>query len=180
MPEDRAKLIRYLQDSQQEFLACISGVTDVQWNWKPMPDRWSIGENAQHLLLAEGLLFKMAQKALTSEPNPDWETKTRGKTELLERAMVDRSRKARAPEPVNPVGIMMARDQVVATFQEVRAKTIEFSQSTPLPLQEHLGAGPFPRFDPLNAYQFLLYIPLHNLRHNQQIAEVQATPGYPK
>jgi hypothetical protein len=49
-----------------------------------------------------------------------------------------------------------------------------------LPLKEHITAGPFPVFDPLNAYPFLLYIPLHNLRHDQQIAEVKVTPGYPK
>ncbi len=48
-----------------------------------------------------------------------------------------------------------------------------------LPLREHLTKGLFPIFDPLNAFQFVLYIPLHNLRHNQQIAEVKATPGYP-
>ena len=38
---------------------------------------------------------------------------------------------------------------------------------------------PFPIFKVLNAYQWLLYIPLHNLRHDQQIAEVKRTPGYP-
>jgi hypothetical protein len=30
---------------------------------------------------------------------------------------------------------------------------------------------PFPVFNMLNAYQWLLYIPLHNARHNRQIAE---------
>lgn len=28
-----------------------------------------------------------------------------------------------------------------------------------------------PVFNMLNAYQWLLYIPLHNVRHNRQIAE---------
>ncbi len=179
-PEERAKLIRYLQDSEKEFLSYTAGVSEAQWTWKSAPDRWSVGETAQHIVLAEGLLFDMAQKALTSEPNPDWEAKTRGKTELLERVMVDRSHKVQAPEPLNPVGRTMSRDQVVAKFREVRAKTIQFAESTQLPLKEHTTAGPFPAFDPLNAYQFLLYIPLHNLRHDQQIAEVKATPGYPK
>ena len=35
-------------------------------------------------------------------------------------------------------------------------------------------------FGTLNAYQWLIYIPLHNLRHEKQIAEVKATKGYPK
>jgi hypothetical protein len=31
----------------------------------------------------------------------------------------------------------------------------------------------------LHAYHWLLYVPLHTIRHNQQIAEVKAAPGYP-
>jgi hypothetical protein len=178
--DERMKLVRYLQDSEKEFLGYVNGVSEAQWTWKAGPDRWSVGETAQHIVLAEGFLFDMAQKALTSEPNPDWEAKTRGKTELLERVMVDRSHKVQAPEPLNPVGVTMSRDQVVAKFREVRARTIQFAETTQLPLKEHTTAGPFPVFDPLNAYQFLLYIPLHNLRHDQQIAEVTATAGYPK
>jgi hypothetical protein len=180
MQEERAKLIRYLQESRREFLSYITSLTDAQWTWKSTPDRWSVGEIAQHIVLAEGLLFDMARKALATAPNPDWEAKTRGKTELLERVMVDRSHKVRAPEPVNPAGIRMTRDQVLAGFRQLRSRTIRFAETTRLPLQEHITAGPFPLFDPLSAYQFLLYIPLHNLRHHQQIAEVQATPGYPK
>jgi hypothetical protein len=58
--------------------------------------------------------------------------------------------------------------------------TIKFVQDTQLPLKEHNSEHPFPVFKTLNAYQWLLYIPLHNLRHDQQIAEVKATPGYPR
>jgi hypothetical protein len=32
----------------------------------------------------------------------------------------------------------------------------------------------------LNAYQWLIYLPLHTERHDKQIAEVKASPGYPK
>ncbi len=32
----------------------------------------------------------------------------------------------------------------------------------------------------LNAHQWLLYIPLHHLRHNMQIAEVKTLPDYPR
>jgi hypothetical protein len=178
--EERAKLIRYLRDSQKEFLSYLDDVSDDQWNWKSAPDRWSVGETAEHIVLAETFLFKMAEKAMASDPNPDWEMKTKGKTELLERVMVDRSHKVQAPEPLKPNGRVMTRAEVIAKFRELRGKTIKFAETTQLPLKEHTTAGPFPIFDPLNAYQFVLYIPLHNLRHDQQIAEVKATAGYPK
>src|ERR1019366_6713252 len=70
-PEERAKLIRYLQDSQKEFLSYLDGVSDEQWNWKSAPDRWSVGETAEHIVLAETFLFAMAEKAMASDPNPD-------------------------------------------------------------------------------------------------------------
>ena len=179
-PEERAKLIRYLHDSQKEFLDLLEGVSDAEWSWKATPEKWSVGETAQHIALAEGFLFDMSSKAMSSAPDPAWETKTRGKTELLERYLVDRSTKVKAPEPLNPVGVTMTRAEVIAKFNENRARTIEFAETTQLPLREHITKGPFPVFDPLNAYHFVLYIPLHNLRHNQQIAEVKASPGYPK
>jgi hypothetical protein len=37
-----------------------------------------------------------------------------------------------------------------------------------------------PFFGPLNGYPWLLYIPLHNLRHNLQIAEVKTAGDYPR
>jgi hypothetical protein len=177
--EERAKLLRYLNDSQKEFLSYIENVSDVQWKWKPGPDRWSVGETAQHIVLSEDFLFSQAQKAIAGEPNPAWEAQTANKTAILERALVDRSHKVQAPEPIDPKGIYLSRDQVIAKFKEARARSIKYAGTTDLPLKEHTTAGPFPVFDPLNAYQFLLYIPLHNLRHDQQIAEVKATPGYP-
>ena len=179
-PEERAKLLRYLRDSQQEFLNLLDGVSDVQWRWKPAPEKWSVAETAEHIAIAEGFLFQLANKAMASAPVPDWEAKTRGKTELLERALVNRSTKVKAPEPLDPGGITMTREEVIAKFTENRAKTIQFAETTQLPLREHITAGPFTFFDPLNAYHFVLYIPLHNLRHNQQIAEVKASQGYPK
>jgi hypothetical protein len=78
---DRAKLIRYLQDSQTEFLSYIDGISDAQWTWKSAPERWSVAETAEHLVLAESFLFDLAQKAIASTPNPDWEVQTKGKTE---------------------------------------------------------------------------------------------------
>ena len=39
---------------------------------------------------------------------------------------------------------------------------------------------PFPVFNTPNACDWLIDIPLHNLRHDLQIAEVKAGAGYPK
>jgi len=177
--EERAKVIKLLLDSQKELLASVENLSDAQWTYKPAPERWSVGEVAEHIYLAEGLLFAAVEKALAAPLNPDWEAKTRGKTEFLERVMVNRTTKAQAPEQIVPTG-KLSRAEVISRFKEVRAKTLKFAEQTDLPLKAHTLDHPFPVFNTLNAYQWLIYIPLHNLRHNQQIAEVKASSGFPK
>lgn len=177
-PEERAHVVRLLKDSETEYLAAIENVSEEQWKWKPAPDRWSVGETAEHILLAESLLFSAVQRAIQSPPNPDWQAKTAGKTEFLEKVMVDRSHKATAPEQIRPQGLSKA--EVIRRFKEARALTLQFAETTQIPLKEHTFDHPFPVFGTLNAYQWLIYIPLHNMRHDQQIAEVKAAAGYPK
>ncbi len=178
--DERQKLLRYLDQSQREFEALLEGVTDAQWTWKAASDRWSVGEVARHIVISEDYLFEQASIAMKNPADAEWQAKTSAKTALLERALPDRSRKVQAPEPLNPLGAgSMTRQQVLDAFRLKRLRTRQFAETTQLPLREHLTKGLFPIFDPLNAYQFVLYIPLHNLRHNQQIAEVKATAGYP-
>src|SRR5579872_3889144 len=99
---ERAHAIQLLEDSQKEFLALVEGLSDAQWTFKPAPDRWSVGETAEHIMLSEARLFAGVERALASPPNPDWEMKTRGKSEFLEKVLVDRSHKAQAPEAIQP------------------------------------------------------------------------------
>lgn len=177
--DERAKLVKYLHDSQKQLLDSISGVSEAQWKFKPAPERWSVGEVAEHIYLSEGLLFAQAEAAIAAKPNPDWTEKTKGKTELLERVMVQRVGRAQAPESIVPSG-KLTRDELIAKFKEARAKTLIFAETTELPLKAHTTEHPFPIFSTLNAYQWVIYIPLHNIRHNQQIDEVKAHPDYPK
>src|SRR5260370_15877215 len=162
---ERAHAIQLLQDSQKEFLASVDGLTDEQWNYKPGLDRWSVGETAEHIVLAEGLLFSGVERALASPPNPDWETKTRGKTEFLEKVMVDRSHKAQAPEAIQPRQ-NWSRDETIQQYRRARGKTLKFPEPTQPPLTDHTPDPPFPVSPTLTAYQWLIYIPLHNMRNN--------------
>jgi DinB superfamily len=177
--EERTKVINWLEESRKEFLAAIDGITEEQWKWKPAPERWSVGETAEHIVLAEAALFANAQKAVAAPPNPEWEEKTKGKTEFIERVMAPRLGKATAPEPIVPTG-KLTQAQVRATFERQRLEIEKFASTTEVALKEHTAEHPFPIFGTLNAYQWLIYVPLHTMRHDKQIAEVKATPGYPK
>ena len=176
---ERAKALKYLEESQAEFLAAIEGVTDAQWRWRPAPERWSVGETAEHIVTAEGSMWQRIQTALAGPVNTKWETETKGKTEIIEQVMAPRLGKATAPEALVPKGDM-TKAQVKERFLEQRAQLVKFARDTDAALKEHTSEHPFPMFNPLNAYQWLIYAPLHTMRHDKQIAEVKATPGYPK
>jgi hypothetical protein len=177
--EERAKLIQWLRDSHAETLAAVEKLSDAQWNWKAAPERWSVAECVEHIMLAEGLLTGAMQKALASPANPAWAEKTKGKDQLIENIMVKRLGKAQAPEAIVPSG-KLTRAELMKKLAEARAQTLKFAEETQLPLKAHTSEHPFPVFGTLNAYQWAIYIPLHNIRHNQQIAEVKANPNFPQ
>ena len=74
----------------------------------------------------------------------------------------------------------MTPAQVKQRFESQRAEIVKFATETEVGLKEHTVDHPFPVFGTLNAYQWLIYVPLHTMRHDKQIAEVKATAGYPK
>lgn len=178
-PEERAKAVKLLKDSQAETLAALESLSDEQLKFKPAPDKWSVLEVAEHIMMAETLIFGAAERAAAAPVNPEWATKTKGKTEFLEKALLNRQGKAQAPESIVPTG-KLSRAEVVAKYKEARAKTLKFAEAADLPLKAHTLDHPFPIFGTLNAYQWLIYVPLHNMRHNQQIAEVRAHANFPK
>lgn len=175
--EDRTKLMNWLEESRKEFLAAIDSANESQWTWKSVPDRWSIGEVAEHVVLAEAALFANVKKALASPANEKWEAETQGKTGKMEAVLAPRLGRVQAPEPIVPKGGMTIA-QVKERFETQRAEIVKFAKETELPLKQHTIANPF--FGPLNAYQWLIYSPLHTMRHDKQIAEVKATAGYPR
>jgi hypothetical protein len=176
--EERTKVMNWMEESRKEFLAAIDGLTEEQWKWKPAPGRWSVGETAEHIVLAEEALFGNVQKAIASPANPDWEEKTKGKTEFIERVMAPRLGKATAPDPIVPKGTL-TQTEVRERFLKQRDAIEKFAATTQVELKKYTVEHPFPVFNTLNAYQWLIYVPLHTERHDKQIAEVKATPGYP-
>jgi CubicO group peptidase (beta-lactamase class C family) len=173
---ERAELIELLSKSEGEMMQYISGLSDAQWSFKPAPERWSIGEVVEHIVLAEGMMFDLVIKSVDAEANPKWE-ETLAKTAILKAALPNRSRRVDAPGAIQPKGAM-TREAALARFKEQRARIGAYARDTTKPLKAHTATNPF--FGDLNAHQWLLYVPLHTIRHNQQIAEVKTTPTFPK
>ncbi|MFL6273638.1 MAG: DinB family protein [Blastocatellia bacterium] len=177
--DERAQVIKWMNDTEKDYLDRLEHVSEAQWNWRPAPFRWTVGEVAEHIMLTEARLFAAVERALGTPENPDWQAKTKGKDAFIARALPNRGTRVQAPVEIRPTG-KLSRDEVVRRYKELRARALEFARTTTAPLKAHTIEHPFPIFNTLNAYDWLIYIPLHNERHNKQMAEVMAAPGYPK
>jgi uncharacterized damage-inducible protein DinB len=177
-PEERAQLLTWLDESRQEFFQAIDGVSIEQWAWKPADGRWSVGEGAEHVVLSEALLFGLVRTALAAASNPAWQEQTGGKADLIANVM-PATGKAVAPDPIVPrFGLTHA--QVRERFEQQRADIARFARETDAALKAHTHDHPMRFFGTLNAHQWLIYVPLHTIRHSRQIAAVKSQPGYPR
>jgi hypothetical protein len=174
---DRRALTDHLQQSSQEFLASVEGLTEAQWKFKASPERWSIAECAEHIALSEDFIRDMIeQKVLAGEVSP-----SSGDTKELDQKVVqmvtDRSFKAQAPEPLVPSNRFSAPADILKHFEQSRQKTLALATSRK-DLRDHSAPGPGGgNFD---AYQWTLFLSGHTLRHTAQINEVKAAAGFPK
>ena len=173
---DRDALVAHVNRTEAAFLKSIDGLSDAQWNWKPAPDRWSVAEAAEHITKSEDLLRGMVEGMLKAPAAPDLLAKTKGKDEMILKAIPDRTQKFQAPEPLVPKGSFASRAALVEAFKAARAKTLAIAGGT-ADLRAHAAAGlPVGEMD---AYQATLFLSAHTERHTKQIEEVKATAGYP-
>ena len=175
----RRKLLECFAASGQEFTSSLRDLSEEQWKWKPGGEKWTIAFVAEHVVLAEGLLFAKVEEALSYPNNPDWKQRTIGKTEFLLRAMPSRQIRVKAPDSLLPHGNWTVAE-AIARFEEIRKKTVAFAKESQQELNSRTAEHPFTVFNTLSAYQWLLYIPLHQERHTRQILGIQSMRGFPK
>jgi uncharacterized damage-inducible protein DinB len=173
---DRDKGASYLQHTEDGVASAVKGLSEAQLKFKPAPDRWSVAETLEHITLAEDFIFQNVTDKIMKAPAGTGNRDT-AKADAAVLAMVpDRSHKAQAPGPLVPTGRWTAAE-ALAHFQKSRGRTIEYLQSTP-DLRQHVIDSPLGQ--PLDAYEWLLFIGAHSERHTKQILEVKADPNFPK
>lgn len=178
-----ADLVREMDESQALLLGLITGLTDEQWNFKPKPDRWSVAECTEHIVRSERALLDFAQNAMKNPPDPEWYTRTKDKAEFLRRVMPNRNPGgvggAQAPMEIRPTE-HWSRARAIEEFYKIHGVVRAYIETMPREVKNRTFEHPFPIFNWLNAYDWLLYVPLHTVRHSRQIIEVQSDPNYPK
>jgi quercetin dioxygenase-like cupin family protein/uncharacterized damage-inducible protein DinB len=171
---ERAELVAMLEHARSETQGLIAKATGELFTKKPGPDRWSVAEVLEHLGAAEGMLLGLAQGTLATPEDPEWHSIAAGTSvgQMFQR-VTDRSQKFQAPEPLQPKG-GKSRAELLAQFVGAREVTLDYVRTTDAALKSHTGASPAGK---MSAYQFLVLMAAHNMRHNLQIAEAMAQVG---
>lgn len=174
---ERSFLVDQLEQTKKSVLESIAGLTPAQWTFKAAPDRWSVQQCAEHIVLAEGYIFGGSQKLLETPAVPRPEKSNATVDHMLVAQVTNRSKKLTAPEPLVPSGKFATPEEAAKAFIEARDKSIAYAKTTDAELRVHVGPGPA---GPMDAYQVLLLMASHSARHTAQIREVEADPNFPK
>jgi hypothetical protein len=176
--EERNAAISYFKETRDFLTEKVKGLSDQQLDFKSTPDKWSIRQCLEHIALSETFITTIIEKNIQEPANPGKRAEIKFKDEELKSALLDRSKKGQAPEPLQPSGKFQTAAEAISTFVDARNKNITYLDSTKDDLRNHLMPHPF--FGMLDSYQWMLLLAGHGKRHTLQIAEVKADPGFPK
>ena len=157
-------------------IEATKGLSEAQWKFKPGPDRWSVAEVLEHITLAEDFLAENTSKKVMQAPAGKADRDYKSTDKFVLGAIADRTQKVQAPEPLHPTG-RWSPQETLERFLKSLERTVEVLNSTP-DLRDHVVDSPLGQ--PLDAYQWLLFISAHSERHTKQILEVKADPNFPK
>jgi hypothetical protein len=172
--KDRA--LQYLETTKKGVLEATKGLSEVQWNFKPAPDRWSVAQVMEHIAAAEDFLRVLAKEKVMLAPAGDAGRDVKKSDEAVLAMVPDRTNKVQAPEPLLPTNRFGAPEGSIKHFIESRATTEDFLKTTS-GLRDHVMESPIGKLD---AYEFVLLVAAHSERHTKQINEVKADPNFPK
>lgn len=170
-PREKIEIVPMLEDSREEFMASVRGMSEAEACEKPDRDRWSVLECAEHVAIVEERFLKRLEMApRLNAPRVD-----RQKEAELAVRVPDRSVRAQAPELARPTGRFSSLAEALAQFSANRVQTIRFAKDRAAELYwlslEH------PRFGPVNGSEFLVIVAGHARRHAAQIREARAALG---
>ncbi len=173
---ERAKLVGMFTDNTKAFNDAISGLSEAQWTFRESPDRWSIAEVAEHIIIAEGLFTGMTEGTLAGEPNAAMADSVKVTDEQVVGMLGDRTQTFDAPPQAQPTGVYKTPAEAKAAFAEARAKTVEVLK-TDKDLRAYFA--PHPAIGVADPYKLLLFEVAHANRHLDQIKQVKADANYP-
>ncbi len=179
---ERDYLTQYLRTTQKKFLDEIAGLSDAQLKFKPTPFAWSIAEVAQHLALAEDVIYNLVTQRVMKTPAQP-QLKRDNAPPIKDRAVImfmtnRTAQRFQAPDPVRPTSAVKfsSHAETIHHFEKSRARNLAYLETTEDDLRSHFSESGLGWID---GYQWLIVLSAHSERHTEQIREVKAHRNFP-
>jgi hypothetical protein len=173
--KDREFALKYANDTRDDFVKQLTGLSDAQLNFRSAEGRWTIGEIAEHIILVENALRGMVDGGMKT-PVPACKDEFRIQDIAVILTITNRQQKFVAPEAVRPNGRWKTVPDLLSNFDTTRKTSVDFMKNQKEDMRSHFVSAPLGRLDAFQAFLFMIG---HSERHLAQLKEVKADSMYP-
>lgn len=171
---ERTFALKQLDQSRKRLLQILEGLSPDQLSYHPGPERWSIAENIEHVVIVEKRVVGAIEKLLQDPPDTAKQSAISDAELVWQVGTVVEPLKS--PDRSLPT-LRWPAEVLLQEFENVRSHTREFTNSTTSDLRRHFI--PHPYFADLDCYQWLLAIGAHCNRHSTQSEGVKTCRNFP-
>jgi uncharacterized damage-inducible protein DinB len=101
---DIYQAVQYFEQTRSRVIEVTRGLSEAQWRFKPAPDRWSIQQNLEHMVIVEERVLGPIREQLAQASAPAADRDHQVVDRIIFEDFPDRSIKAKAPEFIEPTG----------------------------------------------------------------------------
>lgn len=176
--EERAFATKHLKESREALLKSVKGLSAAQLAFKPSAEAWSVQECIAHLALSEDGIWSMTSQTLQQPANPGLRSDIRHSDAEFINMFSSREQKVKTMETLQPAAAKWkTAESALKHFKDQRQKTIKYLKTSTEDFRSHVAQLPYATMD---AYQLVLLLSSHTLRHTAQINEIKTHPAFPK
>ena len=174
---ERKQATDLLQETKENLLKKVKGLSKEQLNFKPTAESWSVAECVEHIAISENNIFGFCQMGMKGDADPSKRSEVKMSDEQIVKMIADRTNKVKTSEQFVPSGKFGTFEATLNEFVTKRDASINYIKTTSDDMRNHYNDFPFGKID---TYQTILFMASHSRRHTLQIEEVMANPNFPK
>ncbi len=176
--DDKTMALNYYQETLDNLSKNVSGLSEAQLHFKASDSTWSVSQCLEHIIITENMIFGMIKEAMEKPENPERREEIKFSDKEIMAMVIDRSEKYKAPEILIGKGKYNDAETAIADLKNQRAEVLSFIENTPIEeLRNRVNDSPAGATD---AYQSLLFMAGHTVRHTLQIEEIKADANFPE
>ena len=182
---DRPDLEQQLDRSIEDARAVLDGLTPDQVNWRPAPDRWSVGECISHLNVSLRAAMPALDRAIETARARGFVGTGTGRYGWFASWMVRSQeppvkRRMKTFPVFQPVAARHDPARLLPEFRTVRTELRErLARAEGIDWRRAKVVSPASRFFRLPFGAYVAFLLAHDRRHLWQAREVRNHPGFP-